>query len=118
MDKIYIKKLTAETLIGIYDWELEVRQKVCIDLEMGVDLQQVLATENLDDSLDYRLISDRIIELVEASEYPLIELLAERIAELLMTEFDVRWLRLRLTKPDAVPEALAVGVEIERGEHF
>jgi len=118
MDIVYIKALEAETIIGIYDWEREIRQKVCLDLEMGTDIRQAAATEVVDNTLDYKSVSDTLLAFIEESEFQLVETMAEEIAALVMQRFGVRWLRLRLGKPGAVPAAQDVGVIIERGEKF
>ncbi len=118
MDIIYIRELEVETVIGIYDWEREIRQRVNLDLEMGTDIRQAANTEDVDNTLNYKSVSDRLIEFIEQSEFQLVETMAEQIAEIVMDEFSVKWLRLRLGKPSAVPKAADVGVIIERGERF
>jgi dihydroneopterin aldolase len=116
MDIVTIKKLRAETVIGVYDWEREIRQTVVLDIELAVDNRRAAANDRIEDALDYAAISARILAYVEGSEFQLIETLAERVAALIMDEFDVPWLRLRLAKPGAVAQAENVGVVIERGE--
>lgn len=115
MDLVYIRELEVETVIGIYDWEREIRQRVNLDLDMGTDIRQAANTEDVDNTLNYKAVSDRLIEFIEQSEFQLVETMAEQIAEIVMTEFGVKWLRLRLGKPGAVPQAKDVGVIIERG---
>ncbi len=118
MDLVYIRELEVETVIGIYDWEREVRQRVSLDLELGTDIAMAASSEDIDHALNYKSVSDRLISFIEQSEFLLVETMAEQIAEILQNEFDVRWLRLRLGKPGAVPQAKDVGVIIERGERF
>jgi|SRR5690606_7357440 len=116
MDIVYIQGLQVRTVIGVYDWEREIEQTLSFDLELATDVRAAAATDAIEQALDYAAISARISTYVQASRYQLIETLAERVAELLRTEFGVRWLRLRLSKPGAVPAARDVGVQIERGE--
>lgn len=118
MDIVYIRELQVETVIGIYDWEREVRQKVSLDLEMGTDIREAAATEDIENTLNYKSVSKRLIAFIEGSEFLLVETMAEEIAQIVMQEFGVRWLRLRLGKPGAVRGARDVGVLIERGEVF
>lgn len=118
MDIVYIHGLRVDTVIGIYDWERTIRQTLCIDLEMGTDIRAAASRDDIDHTLNYKAISDRLIEFVTQSEFLLIETLAEEIAALVMDEFSVPWLRLKLAKPGAVPQASDVGVVIERGEAF
>ncbi len=116
MDIVYISDLRIETVIGIYDWEREIKQIVSIDLEMAADNRRPAASESIDDALNYKAVAKRLIAFVEASEFQLVETLAERIAEIVLDEFNVRWLRLKLGKPGAVTGSKEVGVIIERGE--
>jgi dihydroneopterin aldolase len=116
MDIVYISDLRIETVIGIYDWEREIRQVVSIDLEMAADNRKPAASESIDDALNYKAVAKRLIQFVEASEFQLVETLAERIAEIVLEEFGVDWLRLKLGKPGAVTGSREVGVIIERGE--
>ena len=115
MDIVFIKELRAEAVIGVYDWEREIRQAVVLDVEMASDNRRAAANDQIGDALDYDAISTRIMAFIEGSDFQLIETMAERVAELVMREFHVKWLRLRLSKPGAVPQATDVGVMIERG---
>ena len=115
MDIVYIRELEIETISGIYEWERETRQTVSIDLEMGCDNRKAAASEDIADALDYKSVAKRLISFVEESEFLLVETLAERLASIVLEEFSVPWLRLRLGKPGAVTGSKDVGVIIERG---
>ncbi len=115
MDIVYIRELQVETVIGIYDWEREVRQTVSLDLEMGTDIRAAAATEDIDNTLNYKTVAKRLIAFISESEFLLVETMAEEIAQIVQGEFNVPWLRLRLSKPGAVRGARDVGVIIERG---
>lgn len=116
MDIVYIKDLRIDTTIGIYDWEREIKQTLVLSVEMGHDNRPAGNSDDIAKTLDYYTISRRLIEFVETSEMLLIERVAEECAAIIMNEFGVRWLRLQVGKPGAVPEAADVGVVIERGE--
>ena len=116
MDSVFIEDLRIETVIGIYDWERKIKQTIAIDLEMAFDNRKPAASDKIDDTLDYKSVSKRLIAFVESSHFELVETLAERCAELVRTEFGVPWLRLKLSKPGAVTGSKAVGVIIERGQ--
>ena len=116
MDTVYITGLRAQTVIGVYDWERNIRQGVVLDLEMASDNRRAASEDRIEDALDYAAISSRLLSFMEDSEFQLIETMAEQIAALVMAEFQVPWLRLRLGKPGAVAAAETVGVQIERGE--
>ena len=114
-DIVYLRDLKIDTVIGIYDWERRVRQTIHLDIELATDISKAAASENIEDTLNYKAVSKRIIEFVSTSEFQLVETLAERICELIRTEFDVPWVRLTLNKKGAIRGATDVGVRIERG---
>ena len=115
MDIVFINELRIETIIGIYDWERKVKQTISLDLEMGTDIEKSAATDAIDDTLNYKAVAKRLIAFVEDSEYQLVETLAEKIAEIVLSEFNVPWLKLTVHKPGAVRGSRDVGVIIERG---
>jgi dihydroneopterin aldolase len=115
MDSVFINDLRIETIIGIYDWERKVRQTISLDLEMGADIRKAAATDAIEDTLNYKAVAKRLIAFVGASEYQLVETLAEKIAEIVLSEFAVPWVRLTVHKPGAVRGSRDVGVIIERG---
>ena len=116
MDIVFIKELQIETVIGIYDWERKIRQIVSLDIEMGADIRKSAESDNIDDTLSYKTVAKRLIDFVEASEFELVEALAEEICRIVREEFNVPWVRLTLHKPGAVRGSKSVGVTIERGE--
>jgi len=116
MDLVYIRELRAETVIGVYDWERSIHQVVLLDLELAVDNRAAAASDALADALDYAALSARLLSFIEGSEFQLIETMAEQVAAIVLQEFGVPWLRLRLAKPGAVARARDVGVIIERGQ--
>ena len=115
MDIIFLHDLRIETTIGIYEWERRIRQTVTLDLEMATDAARAAATDRIEDALDYKAITKRIVEFVSSSEFGLVETLADRVAALVREEFAVPWVRLRLNKKYAIRGATDVGVVVERG---
>jgi dihydroneopterin aldolase len=114
MDLIYLRDLRIETVIGIFDWEREIKQTVVIDLEMGTDIRKAAASDHIDDTLDYKSLAKRIISFVEAAKFELVETLTDRIARIIITEFDVPYVRVSVNKQGAVRGSRDVGVIIER----
>jgi dihydroneopterin aldolase len=114
MDTIYLTELKIETVIGIFEWERRVKQTVSIDLEMSTDVTRAARTDSIADALDYKAVSKAVIELVENSSFQLVETLAERVAELIIRQFSVAQVRLRVNKRGAIRGARDVGVVIER----
>ncbi|MGH8032780.1 MAG: dihydroneopterin aldolase [Luteimonas sp.] len=114
MDHVFIEALEIEALIGIYDWERRIRQPLLLDVEMDFDNRVPAASDAIADTLNYKAVSKRLIEVVSQSECALVETLAERCAAMILAEFGVARVRLKLSKPGAVRGARAVGVVIER----
>jgi len=114
MDKIFLSQLEVEAIIGIWDWEREVKQKVVIDLEMATDIRKAAASDSIDDTLNYKNVAKRLITFVSESKFQLVETLSERIAEIIVTEFDVPWVKVTLNKRGAIRGSKDVGIIIER----
>ena len=114
MDKIFIHALKAEAIIGIYDWERQVRQTVLIDIEFAADVRKAAMTDSIEDTLNYKRVAKRILAFVEGSKFHLIETLAEHVAMLVLEEFGLTWVRITLSKPGAVRSSKDVGVSLER----
>ncbi len=116
MDIIFLRGLQIETVIGIYDWEREIRQTVILDMEMATDIHKAAQSDNIEDTIDYKAVSKRIISFVEESKFLLVEALTEKIAQIVRDEFSVSWIRLTVNKKGAIRGASDVGIIIERGE--
>jgi dihydroneopterin aldolase len=116
VDVVFIRGLRVDTVIGVYEWERGIRQTVVLDIEMGSDTHHAASSDRIGDALDYAAVSASVHAFIEASEFQLLETMAEQVAQLIMHNFNVPWLRLGLSKPGAVAEAESVGVIIERGE--
>ncbi len=114
MDKIFIHALKTETIIGIFDWERQVKQTVLVDIDMHVDVRKAALTDSIDDTLNYKRVAKRVLAFIEASQYHLVETLTEQIAMLLLGEFEVAWVRVALSKPGAVRSSRDVGIIVER----
>jgi dihydroneopterin aldolase len=113
-DRIFLRGLTAECVIGFIDWERRVKQTVVIDLELPVDCRHAALTDEVADTVDYKKVAKRILAFIEASEFKLVETLAQRLALLILEEFSLEWIRLSINKPGAIRSSRDVGVAIER----
>lgn len=113
-DTVFIDGLQLETLVGIHPMERELRRRIELDIELYTDFSRAAASDHIDDALDYSAVAERLRQLCAASECYLIEALIERCADLLLAEFAIDGLMIRLNKPGAVPQSCAVGVCIER----
>jgi dihydroneopterin aldolase len=115
-DRIFLRDLRVETVIGIWDWERKIRQTVSIDLEMAADIRRAAATDSIDDTLNYKAVAKRVQQFVGESSFQLVETLAEKIAALIVDEFAVPWVEVRINKPGAIRGARDVGVQIRRSK--
>jgi 7,8-dihydroneopterin aldolase/epimerase/oxygenase len=114
MDKIFIRALKAEAIIGIYDWERQVKQTVLVDIEISADVRKAALSDSIDDTLNYKRVAKRVLAFVESSRCRLVETLSEQIAMLILEEFEVAAVRVELSKPGAVRGSKDVGVILER----
>ena len=115
MDIIFLHDLRVDTVIGIWEWERKIRQTVSINLDMSADIRRAAASDKVADTLNYKLVAKRVQAFVSESSFQLVETLAEKIAAIILDEFDVDWVRVRVNKPGAIRGASDVGVLIERG---
>ncbi|BBG59948.1 Dihydroneopterin aldolase [Providencia rustigianii] len=115
MDIVFIEQLSVITTIGVYDWEQKIEQKLVLDIEMGWNNKPAAMSDNVDDCLNYALVSQRIIDHLENNKFALVERVAEEVAQLLLNEFKSPWVRVKVSKPGAVVRAKNIGVLIERG---
>ena len=116
MDIVFLRQLQMDAVIGVHDWEREIRQPLVLDLEMASDTRTAARTDSIADALDYQAVAERITDYVRHSSFQLLEALAEACARIVLQEFGVSWVRLTINKPGAIGNAQAVGVSIERGE--
>jgi len=113
-DRIEILGLTVPTIIGIFDWERKVKQKVVLDLVLHLDLSRPGRTDRIEHALDYKSVSKQVQAFVGGSRFFLLEALAEAVAAVLLGEFGVRKATVRVEKPGALRGARTVAVSITR----
>ena len=114
MDKIFIHALRTEAIIGIFDWERQVKQTVIVDIEISADIHKAALSDSIDDTLNYKRVAKRVLAFVEESKFHLVETLAEHLAMLILEDFGIAWVRISLSKPGAIRDSRDVGVVLER----
>jgi dihydroneopterin aldolase len=114
MDKIFIHALKTETIVGIFDWERQVKQTVVMDIEFSADIAKAALSDSIDDTLNYKGVAKRVLAFVDESSFHLVETLAEHVAMLILEEFGVSWVSITLSKPGAIRSSREVGVTLER----
>lgn len=117
MDVVVVKDLRFKTIIGLWDWERQMQQIVSIDLEMAWDMSRAAKSEDLSDALDYKSVSQRVEKFVQEKQFKLVEAAADGIAAMIMSDFNVPWIKVAIHKPHAVTGSQSVGVIVERGHH-
>ena len=115
MDTIFIHALKTEAIIGIFDWERQVKQTVLLDIELSADIRKAALSDSIDDTLNYKRVAKQVLSFVEASQFHLVETLSEHIAMMIVEDFGVSWVRVSLSKPGAIRNSRDVGIIIERG---
>lgn len=116
MDKIFINNLNIETIIGIYDYELNNKQTIILDLEIEIDSKKAAQKDNITDTIDYDYVLDYIYTYCDQNNFNLLETLAENICKNLIQKFNIPWLKLSITKPKAVRYTNSIGIVIERSK--
>jgi 7,8-dihydroneopterin aldolase/epimerase/oxygenase len=114
LDKIFLTGLTIECIVGVWEWERQVKQAVVLDIEMATDIRKAASSDRLEDTIDYKKVSKRLLSFVGESQFQLVETLTERVAEIIVKEFHVPWVKVRLNKQGALRGAQDVGIVIER----
>jgi 7,8-dihydroneopterin aldolase/epimerase/oxygenase len=114
MDKIFIHALKTEAIVGIFEWERQVKQTVLMDLELSADIRKAALSDSIDDTVNYKRVAKRVLAFVAASQFHLVETLAEHVAMLMLEEFGVAWVGISLSKPGAIRNSRDVGVVLER----
>lgn len=113
-DRIHIRELHARCIVGIFPHEREVRQDVFLNITLEADLKKACRSDRIEDTVDYKGLKRAILEMVEQSEFYLIERLAEAVAEICLGHPAVERVTVSVDKPGALRFARSVAVEIQR----
>ncbi len=115
-DKIYLRNVHADILIGINPEEREVRQPVIVNATLYTDCLSAAQSDNIADAVDYSVLHDEMVNHMHSTHYDLIETLAEKLAELCLRDPRVNWCTLSVDKPEALEYAESVAIEISRSQ--
>lgn len=115
MDIIHIQQLQLSTTIGIHAWEQKIKRRLLFDLELGVDTTAAASSDDISHTIDYETLTQRLEQYLSENNFQLLERLANKIADLIVNEFGVRWLRLKAWKPHATKNIKSAAIIIERG---
>lgn len=98
-DHVSVRDLRVRAVIGVHEWEREIEQILLVSVDMAADVRKAAASDDLADALDYSAVAETIAAVLREGKFRLIETAAERVAERLLAEFPMSWLRLELRKP-------------------
>ena len=114
LDRIHLRDLSIRCIIGLNDWERKKRQEVCLNITLFADLSAPCKSDDIEDTVDYKSLKNKIVAMVELSEFLLLERLADAIAHLCLDIRQVRQVDVTVDKPGALRFARSVAVEIHR----
>ncbi|MBB5019503.1 dihydroneopterin aldolase [Chitinivorax tropicus] len=118
MDIIFVHEVRIDTLIGVYEWERQAPQTLQLDLEIGLPQTVACQTDNINDTIDYGKVVERLRQTLAEQHFLLLEALAEHIAQLILSEFGAPWVRISVAKIGLLRGVKRVGVCIERGKRL
>lgn len=113
-DRVIIRDLRIEAIVGLYPWERVARQQLLLDIDLATDIRAAAESDDLQYTIDYSAVCAKVESLVQQEGFRLIETLAERAVEMILREFDVPRVRLVVYKLDVMTQVKRVGIEIER----
>ena len=113
-DRIFLRGLSTQCIIGFIDWERRTPQTLQIDLEIPCDCTRAARSDEVEDTVDYKRVAKRVLGWVPTTKFQLVETLAHHLALLLVSEFDLEWIRVSVNKPGAIRDSRDVGVCVER----
>jgi len=113
-DRIFLRGLSAQCIIGFIDWERRTPQTLLLDLELPCDCARAARSDRVEDTIDYKRVAKRVLGWLPGTQFHLVETLAHRLALLLLAEFSLDWVRVSVNKPGAIRDSRDVGVSIER----
>jgi 7,8-dihydroneopterin aldolase/epimerase/oxygenase len=113
-DRIFLRGLTAQCIIGFIDWERRTPQTLQIDLEIPCDCTRAAQHDRVEDTVDYNRVAKRVLAWLPETQFHLVETLAHNLALLLLAEFSLEWVRVSVNKPGAIRDSRDVGVSLER----
>ncbi|BAC24618.1 ygiG [Wigglesworthia glossinidia endosymbiont of Glossina brevipalpis] len=114
MNTLFINKLCVMTSVGIHKWEKSILQKILLDIKIKLDIKKNFYLDDIRYSIDYTKVHKEVINLIQKKHFNLIETIAIELSDMIIDKFLVSYVKIKITKPSAIPEALNVGIIIEK----
>jgi len=113
---VSIRDLRVSTVIGVYDWEREIEQALTFSIDMAADVSKAAKHDDIGDALDYSAVAQAVKAVVTEGKFQLIETAAEAVAQRLISDYGLEWVRVEVIKP--IPsEGYTAVITIERGKN-
>lgn len=116
MDTIFLRGFEVKTLIGLYEWERQQQQTLLLDLEVALPNSLASGSDNIDDTISYAELAQKIRDSLASCDFLLLEALAEHVADIALRDFNSPWIKLSVTKLGILDGVAAVGLTIERSQ--
>jgi dihydroneopterin aldolase len=117
MDIIFLNEVKVQTKLGVPEWERMVEQTIILDIEIGYDLSKACKSDDVNDTIDYGAVVNRIRVTLKENSFQLVEALAEHICQLILREFNALNVKVKVAKPAILPGLKALGIVIERSKN-
>lgn len=117
MDIIFLNEVKVQTKLGVPEWERMVEQTIILDIEIGYDLSKACKSDDVNDTIDYGAVVNRIRVALKEYSFQLVEALAEHICQLILREFNALNVKVKVAKPAILPGLKALGIVIERSKN-
>ncbi len=114
MDIIFLESVKVKTHLGVPEWERQIAQTIILDIEISYDFKKACETDAIEHTIDYAVVVESIRARLTEKSFRLVEALAEDICQLILKEFDAKRVKLRVAKPNVLPDLAALGVQITR----
>jgi D-erythro-7,8-dihydroneopterin triphosphate epimerase len=109
---INIKNLRLRTVVGIFEWEKNIKQDIVINLEIEFDGSKAIEKDDIEYTVDYKSVTKKIISEVENREFNLIERIAGDVAKIILEDKRVQRASVKVDKPGALRFADSVSVTL------
>jgi dihydroneopterin aldolase len=114
MDTIFLSEVKVQTKLGVPEWERMTPQTIILDIEIGYDLSKACQSDDVNDTIDYGAVVNRVRETLQENSFQLVEKLAEHLCQLILKEFIALSVKIKVAKPTVLPGLKALGVVIHR----
>ena len=114
MDKVLIRGLTLEALIGVYPEERLAPQRLVLDVDIETDLTAAAKSDCVADTVDYGKVSEQLKQIAATSQYQLLESLSGELINHILDNYRCSAVTITMYKPDIMPDGTNVAIQMTR----